>query len=100
MNRPRRGVTLLELLVTLVVLGVLTSVTTLGVRRIQQPAADDPLAIIADSLRIAIAESRAITFAIESHGGVANATVYPDGSVVADTALHIDGLSGRPTDAH
>ncbi len=99
MTRQRRGVTLAELLVTLVVLSAITSLTTLGVRRIEHPSPNDPTTIASESLRVAIDQGRTISFSVESLGGVGNATVYPDGSVIADSAFHIDALTGRPANA-
>ncbi|MDB4878323.1 MAG: hypothetical protein JWM41_4769 [Gemmatimonadetes bacterium] len=99
MRRPRRAVTLVELLVTLVVLGVIASVTTLGVRRIERPVLDDPATTVAESLRAAIAEGRSITLVLSVHGAPVLATVIPDGSVIADSALHIDPLTARRTNA-
>jgi Tfp pilus assembly protein FimT len=95
----RRAATLVELLVTLVILAAMASVTTLAIRRIDKPTVADPAETIVDSLRIAVAEARTITLAMRMHGAAAMATVYPDGSVIADTAFHIDPLTGRRTDA-
>ena len=99
MKDARRGVTLLELLVTLVVLAAITSVTTLGVRRIQRPSVADPAAIVGESLKVAIAQDREIAFSIVVGDSSARVTVHPDGSADADTIIHIDGLTGRRTDA-
>jgi Tfp pilus assembly protein FimT len=98
MTHSRRGATLVELIVSLVVLAAITSVATLAARRIDRPLAADPQQSVADSLRVAVAEARTITLALSIHGVRATATVHPDGRAVADTVLHIDPLTGRRTD--
>lgn len=100
MRTVRRGTTLIELIATLVVLGLVAGVATIGVGRIQATPVHDPTTIAAESLRVAIAESRTITFGEFVGDRWLGATVSPDGSVVADTTIHLDALSGRPTDAH
>jgi prepilin-type N-terminal cleavage/methylation domain-containing protein len=95
MMRARTGVTLIELLITVVVLGVMSAVCTLAVRRIDRPPADDPASTIADSLTAAIRSRRAITFPLRSTATPAYATVLPDGRVVTDSSLHFHPLTGR-----
>lgn len=90
---------MLELLVTLALLAAIASVATLGVRRIQRPSEGSPASIVSDSLALAIAEGRTISFGLVTRGRMATTTVYPDGSVIADTIVHIEALTGRPTDA-
>jgi prepilin-type N-terminal cleavage/methylation domain-containing protein len=94
--RRRSGVTLLELLVTLVVLAVVTGVVTVALPRITEPADDTPASRLASARREALATGRPVTITIEAAGGAVDATVAPDGSVVADTSLHFDRLAGRP----
>ncbi|HEY4216571.1 MAG TPA: prepilin-type N-terminal cleavage/methylation domain-containing protein [Gemmatimonadaceae bacterium] len=99
MKTLRRGVTLLELLVTLVLLGMIAAVATVGAARIRSETPTNPQSIVAESLRVAITENRAITFDVPVGDTMATATVSPDGSIVADSAIHIDALSGRPVNA-
>ena len=91
----RRGMTLVELLVTLAIMGVLLGVVTLAVRQIAQPVGEDPYHIVADSLRVAAASGRAISLSFVIEGAPAAATVFPDGSVVSDSVLAIERLSGK-----
>jgi prepilin-type N-terminal cleavage/methylation domain-containing protein len=91
----RRGMTLVELLVTLAIMGVLLGVVTLALRRIAQPLREDPYHIVADSLRAAAASGRAISLSFIIRGAAAAATVFPDGSVVSDSVLAIERLSGK-----
>jgi prepilin-type N-terminal cleavage/methylation domain-containing protein len=99
MSRARGGVTLVELLVALVILGVVASVTTLVIRPIAKPPVGDPTTAIADSLSVAIIEGRAITLSMRLHGDDVSATVYPDGSAIADSAFHIDRFTGARINA-
>jgi prepilin-type N-terminal cleavage/methylation domain-containing protein len=91
--------TLVELLVTLAIMGVILGAATLAYRRIDRPSPSDPYHIVADSLRVAVATGRAITLRFVVDGVSAAATVYPDGSVVSDSILRIDRLAGRAPNA-
>jgi prepilin-type N-terminal cleavage/methylation domain-containing protein len=93
--RCRRGTTLVELLVTLTIMGVLLGVVTLAVRRIAEPASEDPYHMVGDSLRAAAASGQAISLLFVVHGRSVAATVFPDGSIVSDSVLAIDRLSGK-----
>ncbi len=97
--RARSGTTLVELLVTMVLIGIITSVVTLAIRRIDQPSPSDPATMLADSLTTAIRDSRDIVLSATLGGRVIIATARADGSVVADTSFHFDRLTGRPANA-
>lgn len=96
----RPGVTLLELMVVLVLLSVLASVVVLSIRSIPNALPLDQankqvLAARDSALRF----GHAVTVEIAVAGSQHVATAFPDGRVVADTVLHFDELSGRPSDA-
>lgn len=93
---PRRGVTLLELLVTLTILAIIAAVTTLAVRRIDTPDARDPHVVLANAIRDVLASGRPARIHLVIDGLAANATVLPDGEVIADSAFHLDRFTGRP----
>jgi prepilin-type N-terminal cleavage/methylation domain-containing protein len=93
------GVTLIELLVTLSILGVIASVTTLAIRRFDALPVDAPQQILADSVRRALATGRSIHVHILIDGRPANALVGMDGSILADSAFGVERFSGRPVDA-
>jgi prepilin-type N-terminal cleavage/methylation domain-containing protein len=96
MTRNHPGVTLVELLVVLCVLGVVASVAVLAVRQFDRPAPDDPRIILAESLRVAVDTPRTIVVRVVHDGRPLSATIRPDGSVVGDSALAVDRFTGRP----
>jgi prepilin-type N-terminal cleavage/methylation domain-containing protein len=99
MTPKRRGVTLVELLVTLVILGVIAGVTVLAVRRMDPPRADDPRTIIADTLRAVLASGRPTVVRIMTDSGPASATIRADGGIVADSVLGVERFTGAPNRA-
>ena len=95
----RRGVTLVELLTTLVLLGILGAVTTLAIRQVDRPAADDPRQIVADSLRAAVANGQSARVRVLIGRLPAHAFIGLDGMVFADSAFGVDALTGMPSRA-
>lgn len=94
-----RGTTLVELLVVLCILGVIASVTVLAIRRLDRPSPDESTAILAESLRAAVDTPRTIVVRVAHDGRPLSATIRPDGSIVADSALDADRLTGRTVHA-
>jgi prepilin-type N-terminal cleavage/methylation domain-containing protein len=98
--RHRAGVTLLELMVVLVLLSVLASVVVLAIRSTPraQPLDQANRKVLAarDS---ALRFGAPVTVVIDFGGSQHVATAFPDGRVVADSALHFDELSGLPSHA-
>ena len=97
--RHRHGHTLIEMLITVALLGIVASMTTLGVRRFSRPSPSDPRAIIADTLERVLATGRSVTLQFIVNGRPVFATVNPDGSVIADTAIDVNRFTGRSTNA-
>jgi prepilin-type N-terminal cleavage/methylation domain-containing protein len=91
----RSGATLVEMLVSLALLGIIASVATLAIRRIAPPPPDDPMTIIADTINAVIRSGQPKTLQFIVDGRPALATLNPDGSVIADTALHIERFTGQ-----
>ena len=88
------GATLIELVITIALMGLIASVTTLALRRIAEPPPDDPARMLGDSLRVVLATGRAATVLLVVNGGPVLATIHPDGSVVADSVIAVERLSG------
>ena len=95
----RSGVTLLELIVCVAVLGMMASVATLAMRGAEPRDRNDPATIIADTLEIVLGTGTPATVQFVVNGRPAVATINPDGSIVADSILGIDRFTGRSTRA-
>lgn len=102
LRAARRGVTLVELLVVIVLLGIIAGVSVLGFARASTPARDDKrdrvLGPLAAARRNALRMGRPVTITIDDSSAVLSATALPDGSVVADAGIQRlvawDRLSG------
>ena len=94
MNRP--GMTLVELLVVLVLLGLAASVVGLSLERWDRTVTSDPLAAATAELRrAAIDSARTITRTIVLDSTPRLITALPDGSVLTSLDA-IDRFTGRP----
>jgi prepilin-type N-terminal cleavage/methylation domain-containing protein len=94
-SRARRGVTLVELMVTLALIGLLAGVVGLTLHTARHApsidAATARLVAARDSaLRFGVPVT--ITLTVDGHSHVA--TALPDGRVIADSAFAIDAMSG------
>jgi prepilin-type N-terminal cleavage/methylation domain-containing protein len=108
----RAGITLLELIVVLAIMGIMAAVVGLAVRQPEPPLPATSLeaarAAVADARREAMRTGQPVAVTVSIDAGSRrsasaagtliqlHATAAPDGSVIADTALRIDRLSGRP----
>ena len=97
-NSPRRrGLTLIELMVVLVLLAILASVVGLSVRTAQPVSGLTPteahLAAIRDS---ATRSGHAVSAQIATPSGLRDATAYPDGRLIADPEFNVNPLTGLP----
>lgn len=90
-----RGATLLELIVTVAIIGVTASIAALAFRRATPPDPTDPATIIADTLARVLATGMPVTLTFNVNARPALATVNPDGTIVADSALVVERLTGR-----
>ena len=96
--RRDAGVTLLELMVAIAILGVAASVAGLALSLDSEP---DPAAARAEKIvaarREALESGRAVGFVVSMEDGrVVELRALPDGRVLGDTAAAVDALTGRP----
>jgi prepilin-type N-terminal cleavage/methylation domain-containing protein len=94
----RAGTTLLELLVTIAVIGVIATVVVIAVPPDRTVPETDALVQVARARTQAIEEARPRTISILVAGRPLDITALPDGSVIADPSLGLDRLSGRAID--
>ncbi|HKV50229.1 MAG TPA: prepilin-type N-terminal cleavage/methylation domain-containing protein [Gemmatimonadaceae bacterium] len=94
---PERAVTLVELLVVLVLLGIMAGLVALTVHTARPPAPTDPVVSAVNAARdSAIQSGHTVTVTLPVGGAEREVTAGPDGHVLADSALHVDPLTGRP----
>jgi prepilin-type N-terminal cleavage/methylation domain-containing protein len=91
----RRGVTLLELLIVITLLGIVASVAVLAMPGKLTPP-DDTAHRIVNARTAALRTGRPVTVILQFDTLYGVATAMPDGSVLADSAAHVDRLSGQP----
>lgn len=90
-----RGVTLVELLVVLVLLGLVAGVVGLTIHTEKPITVTDPtFAAIAAARDSAIRTGRSVTIVLDVHDAQHEITASPDGRVAADTSLGIEQLNG------
>src|SRR6478672_3504646 len=98
--RMRRGVTLVELIVVLVMLSVIASVVVLAIRSTPpRRASDESVRVVIAARDSALRTGRVVSVLVSLDGIERAATAFPDGRVEADSALDFDVLSGRPRHA-
>lgn len=89
------GVTLVELLVVLLLLGLLSGVVGLTLGSTPHVAALDPVMVEVLAARdSALRVGHPVTISLIIDGGSHRATAFPDGRVLTDAPLDIDPLSG------
>ncbi len=100
--RARGGATLIELIVTIAIIAVIAGTAGLAMRPAPASGRDDrsPDARVAALRGAALARATPLSDTVAVDGRLVTVTAFPDGRVVADSALHVDQLSGRaPHDA-
>jgi prepilin-type N-terminal cleavage/methylation domain-containing protein len=91
----RRGGSLIEILISLTILGIISSVVTVAIRRMPPADPADPMTRIADTINAVLASGRPTTLQFMVNGHPALATLNPDGTVIADTVLRVDRFTRR-----
>ena len=95
-SRARRGVTLVELMVTLALIGLLAGVVGLTLHTARHaPSIDAATARLVAARDSALRFGIAVTVALTMDGRAHVATALPDGRVVADSGFTVDPLSGQ-----
>ena len=99
MTLARRGVTLVELLVVLAVTGIILALAAAAPR----PSMRTAPGMLRDEVRQARARAlrtgTSVTISITIGGHAQSLTALPDGSVLADSLIPVERLSGRSADA-
>jgi prepilin-type N-terminal cleavage/methylation domain-containing protein len=91
----RYGVTLVELLVVILLLGLLAGVVGLTIGSTQQVPSLDPItAAVVQARDSALRMGHPVTIPIAIAGRAHRATAYPDGRVLTNAPIGIDQLSG------
>ena len=92
----RTALTLLELLVAVTLLGAIAGVATLAMRPPLRPEPAGRRQQIDNARSLALRLGQPVSVALPSSSGAWQATALPDGSVIADSSLDVDRLTGRP----
>ncbi len=95
MTAWRAGVTLIELIVVIVILGILASLTTVALRRAGSAPAPTLAPRVAAARREALRTGRAVSFTVDEAGTPRAVRALPDGRVLADAPLGIDVRTGE-----
>ena len=91
-----RGATLVEMIITVALIGVISAIATLAFPRDRTPQPNDPLLQVARARTLAVENSRRVSVSLTIDGRPVDVLALPDGSVIADSILHVDWMSGRP----
>jgi prepilin-type N-terminal cleavage/methylation domain-containing protein len=92
--RQRTGVTLVELLVVIAIIAVMTTLSSVALRRIDAPASASAADQVLSLRREAIAAGRPITRVLRSDSVLHVVSVLADGRVLADSALRLNPSTG------
>ena len=90
-GRRRAGVTLVELLVAIVIVGLLAGVVGLAARRAPQPDEAERLAAaVASARRTALQTGHPVTIELHIDGDVHAITARPDGGACLDVSFSLE----------
>jgi len=98
--RPRAGVTLVELMVTVSLLALIATLSGVAIARREEPSREPGIrAQVRSARRDAIRTGQSVTLVVRTRASTHRIVALPNGSVVADTALHLDRATGEPSHA-
>lgn len=92
--QPPSGITLVELMLVIIILGIFAGVATVAFRPPAAPDPADPLLQIAGARDSAISTGRARTIHVTIDGRRRDVTAHPDGRITADSGVRVERLSG------
>jgi prepilin-type N-terminal cleavage/methylation domain-containing protein len=96
----RRGTTLIELMIALVILAIVAALVS-GVGPLVRLPSPDPITAAASNARhSAISLRRSVSLVAPRGDTVIALTAWPDGIVIADTTARIDPFTGVRQDVH
>lgn len=97
MMRPRavRGMTLLEVVITVSIIGLMAGVTTLALPRLAVIPPNDPGRVLTEARRRALRDGRPQPMRLLIDSVAHEAVAMPDGSVIADSGVAIDRFTAR-----
>jgi len=95
----RSGTTLLELLVTIVVMAIIAGVAVLAIRPPAAPDGDNPRTIIEAARRRALESGLVVDTSVTIDGVIRAVTALPDGRVIADSVVGVDRLTAAFVDS-
>lgn len=94
-RHAQAGFTLIEVLVVLALLSLMAGLAGVALQRSSAEDGDSVTVQLAAARRRALEARRAITIELQVAGERYDATVFPDGSVAAPSALGVDPFTGR-----
>lgn len=89
------GMTLIEVIVVVAIVGVIAGVTALVLPRVAVLPSNDPGRVLAETRRLALREGVAHAARLEIDSVAHEVLVLPDGSVVADSSVPLDRFTSR-----
>jgi prepilin-type N-terminal cleavage/methylation domain-containing protein len=99
-RRPQaRGMTLVELLVVIAILGLIAGLGAMAFAGTPHQTPHGPMDDVHAARRQAIATGRAVLLQVHVNDAAHFVTALPDGSVLGDSVLAVDRMTGRPVHA-
>ena len=89
------GMTLIEVVVVLAIIGIIAGVTALAIPRVMKPTPDDPVRMLGAARRRALRDGEAVSTRLLIHGVMHGVVALPDGSVIVDSGVGVDRFTAR-----